>query len=56
MNRVSMLALVLAASNAFAAMPSADDLTSGGEELIPACYPLGSPFEPQCGLAGDIVN
>jgi hypothetical protein len=50
-----MLALVLAASNAFAAIPSADDPISDGEEFIPACYTPGVPFEPQCWF-GDVLN
>ena len=56
MNRVWMLALVLAASNAFAAMPSVGGLISDGEEFVPACYPLGMPLEPHCRIGGDIVN
>ena len=55
MNRLLVLALAMVASNAFAVMPSAD-LISDAEELIPACYPLGAPFEPECGFGGDFLN
>ena len=54
MKRLLVLALVLAASNAFATIPSAGDQISG-DEFIPACYPPGVPFEPQCWF-GDVLN
>jgi len=56
MNRLLVLALALAASNSFAAMPSAVDQLSDIEEFIPACYPQGVPLEPQCSLGGDVLN
>ena len=56
MKRLLALALVLAVSNAFAAVPSADALFGDGEEFIPACYPLGVPLEPHCSLGGDFLN
>ena len=54
MSRLLVLALAVAASNAFAAMPATQ--LADGEEFMPACNPLGVPFEPQCWFGGDIVN
>jgi len=53
MKRLLISALVLAASNAFAAVPGAQ--ITDVEEIIPACYPLGVPLEPQCWF-GDVTN